>query len=282
MLVNKLTVIPEQLQNIPQPPQSVFHSGASLEALLQQPCVAIVGSRRVTPYGRHVTADLARKLAEQGCIIVSGLAYGVDTVAHEAALAAGGKAIAVLPTPLTSIAPAANRKLAARIIEQGGALISEYADGTNSHKLHFVERNRLMAGLSKAVVITEAAKKSGSLHTAHFALDQGKEVLAVPGNITSEQSGGTNLLIKSGATPVIDYTDILCAVGIEHSRTKKHSSSDPHEQLLLDLFETSPLQSSEQLLVRSQLDIQTFTSTMTRLEITGSVKMIGNGSWTLS
>jgi DNA processing protein len=141
--------------------------------------------------------------------IVSGLALGVDSVAHQATLDAGGKTIAVLPGGIESIYPATHRRLAETIVRQGGALVSEYPGQLRPHKYHFIARNRIIAGLSHAVLITEAAEKSGSLHTAQFALDQGKEVLAVPGSIFSNNSVGTHNLINQGAQLVQDAEQIL-------------------------------------------------------------------------
>ena len=278
MLVNKLTVIPLQLQQIPQPPTTLFHAGEPLENLLHRPRIAIVGSRRASAYGRQATAQLASELAGQGCVIISGLAYGVDTVAHEAALDASGQAIAVLPSAIENIVPAINRRLADRIMKQGGALISEYPKGTVPHKLHFVERNRLMAGLADAVLITEAAPKSGSLHTAQFALDQGKDVLALPGSIYSPLSAGTNRLIKSGAALVLSAQDVLEAIGIQAGKPHKHTSTDVSEQLLLNLLYAG-VSDTEQLLTRSNLPIQTFSQSMSQLEISGKVSQQISGGW---
>jgi DNA processing protein len=278
MLVNKLTVIPRPLQQIPQPPTQLFHAGVALDDLLPKPCIAIVGSRRASTYGRQVTAQIAGELAALGCIIVSGLAYGVDTIAHEAALRAGGRAIAVLPSPIETIVPASNRRLAERIVTQGGALVSEYPEGTVPHKLHFVERNRLMAGLSRAVLITEAAKKSGSLHTAQFALEQGKDVLAVPGNLTSALSEGTNQLIQSGAALISGSRDVLELLGMPSSVNPKQRSIVPTEQLLLDLLYAEN-HTHEHLLTKSQLTIQEFSQSMAQLEISGKIMPQGAGTW---
>src|SRR5207244_4380589 len=134
---------------------------------------------------------------------------GVDAVAHQAALDAGGLTIAVLPSPLEEIYPVSHRRLAMQILEKGGALISEFPEGTPAFRGNFIARNRLVSGLSDALLITEAAEKSGSLHTARFALEQGREVLAVPGNITSITSAGTNNLLKAGAAPVTSYEDVM-------------------------------------------------------------------------
>src|SRR3989344_6441886 len=167
---------PEKLRQIPQPPKELFYLCQDINKIWERPAVAVVGSRKVTPYGRQVTTKLARELASSGIVIVSGLALGVDGLAHEAALEAGGLTVAVMPCGLNRIYPAAHHSLARRILLAGGALISEYPETNEPRDFQFVARNRLVAGLSRGVLITEAAEKSGSLHTANFALEQGKEV----------------------------------------------------------------------------------------------------------
>jgi DNA processing protein len=187
---------PAILEQLHRPPPQIYTRGGSLTELMKRPKVAIVGSRLISPYGRQVTRQLSRQLAEQGIVIVSGLALGVDAQAHEAALEAGGLTLAVLPSPVEQIAPVTNHWLGQRIIKSGGALISEYPVGSTNFKENFVARNQLVAALSDVLVITEAAEKSGSLHTARFALELGKNVLAIPGNITSRVSVGTRVALS--------------------------------------------------------------------------------------
>jgi DNA processing protein len=236
----------------------------------------------VSAYGKQVTLRLAAQLAEQGIVIISGLALGVDGLGHRATLEAGGLAIAVLPSSLEEIYPATNRRLAYKILDQGGTLVSEYSEGTMNFKTNFIARNRLIAGLADAVLITEAAQKSGSLHTARFALDQGKEVLAVPGNITSPNSVGSNNLIKAGATPVTSYEDVLHALRLEPHRTNapKIRGRNRNEQIILDLLLQGVTDGSE-LLKQSQLDISQFNQTLTMLEITAKVRSLGTNHWSL-
>lgn len=271
---------PSVLANITSPPRQLYTLGASLESLLSRPRVAIVGSRGISAYGRQVTTRLSGELAANGVVIVSGLALGVDAVAHQAALEAGGTTIAVLPGGLDEIYPASNRGLARAMLEQGGALISEYPEGTESFKQNFIARNRLVSGLSDAVLITEAAEKSGSLHTARFALEQGRDVLAVPGNITSPTSVGTNNLIRSGATPITSVDDILYVLGAQKlpAEPVKLVGASPEEQLLLDILYEG-ITDGHELLVRSELAVEQFNQTLTMLEITGKVKPLGNNQW---
>lgn len=160
---------PDYLRHIASPPKQLYYLG-DLVPLLEKPRLAVIGSRKVTPYGKAITSSLARAAAEQGIVIVSGLALGVDGLAHQAALDAHGKTIAVLANGLDQIYPATHRQLAENILRQGGAIISEHPVGTEAYKTNFIARNRIVSGLSDGVLITEAAAKSGTLHTANFAL----------------------------------------------------------------------------------------------------------------
>lgn len=278
---SKAVDIPETLLQIPDPPAQLFlkSNGRNWQECLEMPLVAIVGSRKVSPYGRQITEQFAGDLARAGIIIVSGLAFGVDSIAHRAALDAGGRTIAVLAGGLDHIYPAANQQLAGRIVQQGGALVSEYADGLPALPFQFVARNRLIAGISKAVLITEAATRSGSLHTANFALEQGREVLAVPGNITSSGSGGTNALIKTGAALVASSQDVFDIMGIHSAQkaTVPHGNC-PAEQIILDLLKKGP-QDGSALLAKSGLNISLYNQTVTMLEITGKIRALGGNQW---
>lgn len=274
---------PEVLKTIPDPPKALWQAGAPLEQLLLRPRLAIVGSRSPTAYGRQVTAALARELAERGIVIISGLALGIDCLAHRAALDAGGLAIAVLPGPLERVVPVANRRLAQQILNRGGALVSEYAPGTAAHKQNFIARNRLVAGLSQGVLITEAAEKSGSLHTAGFALEQGREVMAVPGNINNSRSAGTNNLIKSGeAYPVTDYGDVLHILGLsDDTAGRQVRGGNSREQSVLDLMKQG-VSEGGQLLRLSRLSASEFNRTLTMLEIGGKIRPLGANQWGIS
>lgn len=287
MIIKKLTLknrrFPEVLRNMAKPPAQIYTAGAPLESLLKRPRVAIVGSRRITPYGRQVTTQLAGELAEQGVVIISGLALGIDAAAHQAALDAGGLAIAVLPSPIEKIVPAMNRPLARRIIEWGGALVTEYGEDDKTFKQNFIARNRLVSGLADVLLITEASEKSGSLHTANFALQQGKDVLAVPGNITSLTSAGTNNLIKSGATPVTSYLDVLHVLGLKDHSTKAREirGRNANEQTVLDLLLAGTNDGAE-LLEKSGLSASSFSQVLTMLELSGKICPLGANQWSLS
>lgn len=276
--------IPERLRQIPSPPKQLYYTGGDLSELLQRPLVSIVGSRKVSPYGQYVTTKLARELAEQGVVVVSGLALGIDALAHRGALEAGGLTIAVLPSPLEDICPHSHQQLAMEILRQGGALISEYPEGTPPFRPNFVARNRLVAGISDALIITEAALKSGSLHTARFALDQGKDVLAVPGNITSPTSVGANNLLRAGAVPVTSTADVLSVLQLQYKAItplKVSVGANPLEQAIIDLLKAG-LTEGEQLQRDSELDIAEFNQTLTMLELSGKIRPLGAGHWALA
>ena len=280
MLTLTDTAIPPRLSAVDSPPKVLYTEG-DLDSALQAPAVAIVGSRKVSNYGREVTKHLATELANQGITIVSGLAFGVDSIAHQAALDAGGRTIAVLPSPLETIYPASHRQLAKHIVEQGGALVTEYPAGTQTFPGNFVARNRIIAGLADATLITEAALKSGSLHTARFALNAGREVLAVPGNITSPTSEGANNLLKRGATPVTSVDDILFALGIDRSIAKTvPRGSNEAEQAIIDLL-VQGVSDGAELQTKSELTIEQFNQTLTMLEITGKIRSLGANQWNL-
>ena len=215
--------------------------------------------------------------------MVSGLAIGVDSIAHSATLKAGGRTIAVLPSGLKTIYPAMHRGLAKQIIENNGTLISEYPDEARPHQGSFIERNRIIAALSDALLVTEAAERSGSLYTANFAMDIGKPVLAVPGNITSPTSSGTNNLIKSGAITVTNEQDIFDAIGIIPKTSKENIEligDNQQETDLLNLLK-SGISAGDQLLTKSQMEIGQFQQTLTMLEIKGAISALGNNHWKL-
>ncbi len=197
---------PKILKKIFDPPTLLFVRG-QIE-YLQVPGLAVVGTRNPSAYGKLMTEKLTREIASEGITIISGLARGVDTIAHSSALACGGKTIAVFGTGIDVIYPYENKELAARIIEQG-ALVSEFPMGDKPDAPHFPRRNRIIAGISQETLVVEAGQHSGALITADFALEQGKDILAVPGNISSPKSYGTNRLIQDGAAIVLCSDDIL-------------------------------------------------------------------------
>lgn len=272
---------PAALNQVSPAPKQIYISGAAITGWVDRPKIAIVGSRKATPYGRLVTRKISSELAAAGCVIISGLAYGIDAVAHEAALDAGGLTVAVLPTPLSQIYPAGHRGLANRILGSGGSLISEYGDDTVIYRRNFTDRNRILSGFADCVIITEAAASSGSLNTARYALEQGKTVMAVPGNINSPTSFGCNNLIKSGALPLTETSDVFFAMGLKPAALKaNHFRGTVEEELILKLIRGG-VASQEELAVSSGLGGLLTIQTITMLEIRGVIKPQGAGNWTV-
>jgi DNA processing protein len=265
-------------------PPALYVQGANVAELLSRPCVAIVGSRRMTPYGKQVTQQFAKALAEQGVVIISGLAYGVDACAHRATIDAGGTAIAVLPTPVESPAPVANLQLARTIVETGGALISTYPADADNHKGNFVARNELVAALSDIVLVTEASTDSGSRHTVKFAaLMPGVQIMAVPGNINQPMSAGPNTWISTEqAKLVLNPAAVMKELQLDVKlRLPLHHSNVPEEQTLIRLLSTG-ISSGQDLLERSRLPVHVYNQTLTMLEITGTVRPLGGNHWALT
>lgn len=198
---------PVQLKQIYDPPVVLYSKGNT--SILQNFSIAIVGARQATLYGKQVAFGLAKNLACSGVIVISGLAKGIDTYAHLGTLKVEAKTIAVLGNGIDSIYPKENKELAEQILQKGGAIISEYTVGQKPEKYHFPARNRIISGLSQGVVVVEAKKKSGSMITVDYALEEGKMVFAVPGRITDVTSEGTNELLMQGAKPITKIQDIL-------------------------------------------------------------------------
>ncbi|CAN5221163.1 DNA-processing protein DprA [soil metagenome] len=199
---------PYLLREIADPPITLYVKG-DWASCFDAPCVAVIGSRRCSTYGENASESLARDLAENGICIVSGLARGIDSAAHRGALRGKGRTIAVLGTGIDQVYPKENAKLVNEILESGGSIVSQFPLGTPPLKDNFPYRNRIISGLSYGVLLTEATERSGSLITARLAMEQNREVMAVPGNITSRNSIGTNYLIKSGAKLVQQWQDVV-------------------------------------------------------------------------
>ncbi|MDB5161120.1 MAG: hypothetical protein JWO96_500 [Candidatus Saccharibacteria bacterium] len=271
---------PQSLIDIPSAPKELFWLGSPPSQWLDKPRVAIVGSRKISAYGRDVTAKLATQLAEAGVVIISGLAYGADSIAHQAALDAGGITVAVLPTSLDHIYPSAHANLAKQMANKGGTLISEYKLGSTPHIRNFTDRNRIISGLADIILITEAAERSGTLNTARYGLEQGRTVAAVPGNITSPNSQGTNKLIKSGALPVTEVADILFALNISPKKAAANRifrGSKQEESVLK--FIREGVTDQEELAVRAGLDGAAMSSVLISLELSGAIRPAGGGQW---
>ncbi len=250
--------------------------------------VAIVGSRHNTRYGEEVAYKISYELAKRGVIIISGLAFGIDSITHRAALDASGHTIAILGTPIDQIYPQHHRPLAEEIIKKGGAIISEYPPHAKFFpKTSFLERNRIISGLSDIVVVVEAAEKSGFLNTAAHALEQGKEVFAVPGNITSPYSMGCNKLIKQGANPYTSLDDLLHLLFPETLKKAKKpgqillfGDTEAETAILKELAQG--IRDGESIIKKLNIPISTFNETTTILEIKGVIRSLGANQWTLN
>lgn len=274
------TDFPPALREIPSPPVIIYGRG-EIKLLAEKNLFAVVGTRKPTSYGLEATSILARELTEAGITIVSGLAMGIDARAHETAVENKGKTIAVLGSGIdqNSIFPPENRSLARRIIESGGTIISEYAPGTPAVKEHFPARNRIISGLSKGVLVVEAREKSGALITAGLALEQNREVFALPGSIFSLASAGPNKLIQQGAKAVTSAKDILEELGIDYNKRREETDEliDEKERLLLELL-SEPF-GIDLLKEKTGLDTSTIVASLSLLELKGRIKNMGGDTY---
>ncbi|HET6747458.1 MAG TPA: DNA-processing protein DprA [Candidatus Saccharimonadales bacterium] len=266
---------------IAKKPKTLYYRGTLPETRL--PSVAIVGTRKPSAYGKEIAHRLSTELAKEGIVIISGLALGIDGIAHRACLQTGGKTIAVLGNSVDHIYPRNHLGLAEQIIEQGGAVLSEYEPPTEARNYHFLERNRIVSGLADIVVIVEAAARSGTLNTASHAIEQGKHLFAVPGNITSPLSSGCNALIRQGAQPLLSPRDILDI--LLPQKTARQGAlpltSSPLEAKIITLIEQGIRDGDE---IQQQLGVsaQEFSQTLTLMEITGIIRGLGANQWTLN
>lgn len=269
---------PAALREIASPPKQLYVIGELPSCV----CVALVGSRHPSTYGEEITYKLAFELAQAGVCIVSGLALGLDAVAHRGAIDAGGQTVAVLPVGLNKIYPASHRNLAKRILVSGGALVSEFPEGDyDPQKFNFPLRNRIIAGLSCGVVVTQAAEDSGSLITAKSARDEGRTVMAVPGQVNHPGAVGPNNLIYDGALIIRDTNDVLNAINSElRVRALPVKAKSAEEARLIELLGAG-LNTAEELIAASGLTAPQFANVMTLMEITGKINNLGAGRWVL-
>ncbi len=286
--MNKLTLTPsiqkkvKRLEKIDAPLQQLYYKGLNIGELLGKPWVAIVGTRKPSPYGRAQTEKLASELSRAGVVVVSGLALGVDAIAHEATLTAKGVCIAVLPSDVEHIYPATNRLLAERIEQSWGALVSEYESNPKPKKVDFLIRNRIVAALSDAVVVTEAAAQSGTLNTTRHAREMGIPIYAVPGNVTQPNSAGCNWLIQQGAKLLTDPAELLKDLGVD---TKKQqsldlSSSSPEETLIIQKIALG-FGLTDELMSETGMDLGELQEVLTMLEIDSRISQTPQGNWEL-
>lgn len=284
MKINAISVndplYPSRLKTIPDAPKKLYYLG-NLRPEINK-IVAIVGTRKPTAYGRAVTTRLAEMLALRGVTIVSGLALGIDGIAQQTALAVGGHTMAVLASGLTEITPHSHRNLAIEILKHKGALLSENPPGTPPLKWQFLKRNRIVSGLADAVIVTEAGAQSGTMNTVMHALAQGRDVYAVPGNITSPMSAGCNRLIEQGATPIVDIEAFVDNLVPKEKAAKQTLllAQTPEEQVIIELLQ-SGIQDGDELQKRSKLSSSVYSTTMTMLELRGVIRPLGANTWSV-
>lgn len=284
MKINKATPDKHEylamLNTIAKPPKNMFFIGSI--PVHRQPTVAIVGTRKPTPYGKEVAYRLAYDLSKYGVIIVSGLALGTDGIAHRGALEAGGITLAVLANSVDQIYPRSHQALAEQIVANHGAVLSEYEPPTSPRNYQFLARNRIVSGLSDAIVITEAATRSGTLSTATRALEQGREVFVVPGNITSPLSAGCNALLRQGAQPATCAEDIIEAIAPQllQSQPSLPLGSTAFESTIIQLLQ-SGVRDGDTLQYQSGIAIADFNHALTMMEINGVVRSLGGNQWAL-
>ena len=268
---------PRRLREIPDPPPLLYVRGELAER--DEWSLAIVGTRRPTAYGKQVTRQLAGELAAAGLTIVSGLARGVDGIAHEAALEQHGRTLAVVASGLDRVYPPEHKALAADILASGGAMLSEYPLGTRPDARFFPRRNRIIAGLTLGTLVTEAGEKSGTWHTVTSALDQGREVFAVPGPITSQQSTGANHVIQRGLGKLVTCAqDVLEELNLgpieRQAELVEQLPEDPVEALLLEHLSTAPTHVDE-LSRAIQRPVHETAAAMATLELKGLIQQVG-------
>ncbi len=275
---------PNSLKNINDNPKVIYLKGNLLEE--DHLSIGIVGSRKATTYGLWACEKFTRELVDMGVTIVSGAALGIDAVAHKTAIAMGGRTIGILGNGLDKVYPPKNKGLYEDISKNGG-LITEFPLGTLPLPYNFPQRNRIISGLSLGVIVIEAKEKSGSLITAHCAIEQGKEVFALPGNINSLYSGGTNRLIKDGARPLLDIDDILEEIyelqllKINNKKIEMdYSILSDTELKIVKLIEEGPLH-ADIISYKTEIDISTVISILTILELKGIIKELSSRTFTI-
>lgn len=266
---------PRRLKEIDQPPPVLYLRGEISEA--DQWCIAIVGTRRATAYGRQAAGELAAALAQRGITVVSGLARGIDAAAHQAALKAGGRTLAVLGSGVDIVYPPEHRRLAEQLCQQG-ALVSDYPPGTPPEAVNFPPRNRIISGLSQAVVVVEAGESSGALITANFASEQGRPVFAVPGSIYAPQSKGANRLIAEGAQIFLNVSDLLTRLGLNQVSQQQAARAvlpgDATEAKLYAILGHEPVHVDE-IRARAEMSIEQVSAALTLMELKGLVRQVG-------
>ncbi|MDP2820634.1 MAG: DNA-processing protein DprA [bacterium] len=284
---------PELLKKIPNPPKKLFYRGQPFSVVVgsdptttatPERCIAIVGSRNPTAYGKQVALEFSRFLSKNGLIIVSGLAMGIDAIAHQGCLETNSRTIAVLGSGIDdkTITPARNKNLAKQILEKGGLILSEYPEGTPGLSHHFPARNRIIAGLSLGILVVEAKEKSGALITADFGLKYKRKVFAIPGTIYSPLSKGCNKLIQANAILANEPKDILDNLGISEKEQKKLEMkfSSPFEKLICEVLQEKPL-SIEEIIAKSRQPAEKILQNLVLLEMEDKIQNLGGNIYSI-
>ncbi len=273
---------PKKLKKIIDPPPVLYYRG-NLD-IENQPVLAVVGTRCCSDYGKQATMEIVADLSRIGFVIISGMAHGIDTIAHQTALDNGAKTIAVLGTGIDkkSIYPRENVGLAEKIIEKGGAVISEFPPGTPGHKSNFPQRNRIISGLSLGTLVIEAKQRSGALITANHAFEQRKKVFALPGSIYSPNSRGCNYLIKKGAQLIEQAEDILKTLQLDLTISKKEIKPENRvEEMILNILKNKKAMHIDELIEKTELSSPEVSSTLTGLEMKKIIKNLGANIFTI-
>lgn len=274
------TEFPPLLREIKKPPKALFIEGGLPP---DDKYIAVVGTRKPSPYGKKMTVRIVQELSQLGMTIVSGLAVGIDTYAHETALSSNAKTVAVLGSGLGRIYPPENRVLARRIT-RNGALVSEYEENMSPLYFNFPERNRIISGMSIATIVIEAGEKSGALITAKGAINEGREVFAVPGDIDRPQAKGTLMLLKEGAHPFTDTQDLLENLNIQtdlitHIKRNKIKSLTDQEKQIMDAIPEGSLTTIEKIIKKSPFHISKLHGILSILEIRGLIERTNTGTY---
>jgi DNA processing protein len=273
---------PEELKKTKGAPKILYYKGILPSS--DEKCIAVVGTRRYSSYGQQTALKMAGELADAGITVVSGLAPGIDTFCHRAVVDKKKRTIAVIGTGLDekSIYPQINVDLSRKIVEHGGCLISELPEGTPGSKFSFPRRNRIVSGLSLAVLVIEAKEKSGSLITADYAVKQNKKLFAVPGSIYSLNSAGPNKLIKNGAKLVTDVADILNEFGLHQPELiQNNKPENREEELVMEALRDEPLH-VDKIIEKTKLNASVIATTIALMEISGKIRSLRANTYSLN
>ena len=263
-----------------KPPKELWQYG-NFPQREEKKVVAIVGSRNCTDYGKNVAYKTAKTLAEHGFVVVSGLAYGIDTYAHRGCIDGGGKTIAVLGTPIDRIYPIRNYGLAKEIVETGGTIISEYVPGSHVHPFNFIHRNRIVSGLADALIIVEASDKSGTIHTAQYAVEQDRELFVVPGDINRPMSAGANRLIMDGGQPFLGVDWFMDGIDPLWRSKEKQKNKKSLSVLAESILSCLSKRSADAGSIAKSLgeDLSNVLVQLSMLELDGTIRSDSEGKW---